>query len=119
MQTDEKLMPLFQKDTDGSTMKTKVRWERARRRSRTDKQLVQARRNYTIVEYMPSGELIFDIRVEKAPGAGETVGHVLTRLAFLRHADSQIPHLRPRTAVERARRDGHQACDCPRGERRE
>lgn len=58
-QTNEKLIPLFEKDTDGSVMSRK---------------LVQPRRNYSIVEYQPTGELVFDIRVEKAPGAGETVG---------------------------------------------
>ncbi|KIR39592.1 plasma membrane protein [Cryptococcus deuterogattii 99/473] len=61
--TDEHMMPLFDKDTDGSTL------------SRT---FVQPRRNYTIVEYTPQSELIFDIRVEKSQGAGETVGYRVT-----------------------------------------
>jgi hypothetical protein len=59
MQTNERLIPLFTNDTDGKPMSRK---------------LVQARRNYTIVEYLPTGELVFDIRVEKSQGLGETVG---------------------------------------------
>jgi len=58
-QTNEKLIPLFTKDTDGKPMSRK---------------LVQARRNYAIVEYKQTGELVFDIRVERSPGSGDTVG---------------------------------------------
>ncbi|WVQ79519.1 hypothetical protein IAT38_001618 [Cryptococcus sp. DSM 104549] len=58
--TDETMLPLFDKDTDGSTLKRK---------------LVQPRRNYASVEYLPGGELEFDIRVEKSQGAGETVSY--------------------------------------------
>ncbi|EIW72301.1 hypothetical protein TREMEDRAFT_25176 [Tremella mesenterica DSM 1558] len=58
--TDEMMVPLFDKDTDGTPMKRK---------------LAQPRRNYTIVQYLSSGELEFDIRVEKSQGAGETVSY--------------------------------------------
>jgi hypothetical protein len=43
-----------------------------------DDQLVQARRNYAIVNYLPqSAELEFDFRVEKSVGSGETVGYAV------------------------------------------
>ncbi|OWT39249.1 plasma membrane protein [Cryptococcus neoformans Bt1] len=61
--TDEHMIPLFGKDTDGSTLSRKF---------------VQPRRNYAIVEYTPQSELLFDIRVEKSQGAGETVGYPVT-----------------------------------------
>jgi hypothetical protein len=36
------------------------------------------RRNWcSITLEQPSGELLFDIRVEKAKGHGETIGHVI------------------------------------------
>jgi hypothetical protein len=63
---------------------------------------VQARRNYTIVEYMPSGELIFDIRVEKAPGVGETVGYVWSLIAESARSDGKVSYLRSCSAMERA-----------------
>lgn len=38
-----------------------------------EKQFVQPRRNYAIVEYLQeTGDLVFDIRVEKTQGGGET-----------------------------------------------
>ncbi|KAH9977284.1 hypothetical protein BGW80DRAFT_1435953 [Lactifluus volemus] len=52
--TDEEMFPLFAKDTDGS----------------------KPRRNWcSITLEQPSGELLFDIRVEKARGHGETIGY--------------------------------------------
>jgi hypothetical protein len=57
------MVPLFLKETDGS--------KKSRPR-------VQARRNYTAVEYMESGELVFDFRVEKEQGLGETVSYPIT-----------------------------------------
>lgn len=57
-QTDEIMIPLFVTDTDGKPMA---------------KKFVQPRRNYAAVEYTEKGELVFDIRVEKAQGAGETI----------------------------------------------
>lgn len=58
-QTDEKMLKLFTKDTDGSRIK---------------RPYVLARRNYTSVVYDErTGELHFEFRVEKAPGVGETV----------------------------------------------
>ncbi|WWC95300.1 hypothetical protein V866_002161 [Kwoniella sp. B9012] len=58
--TDEIMIPLFLKDTDGSASKLKTALNR---------------RNYTAVEYNNNGELVFDIRVEKSQGAGETVSY--------------------------------------------
>jgi len=63
MNTDERMIPLFEKETDGSK----------KRRPR-----VQARRNYTAVEYKQTGELVFDFRVEKEQGLGETVSYPIT-----------------------------------------
>lgn len=34
---------------------------------------MQPRRNYAAIDYLPSGDLLFDIRVEKQPGKGETM----------------------------------------------
>jgi hypothetical protein len=43
------------------------------------------RRNYTSVEYSTlKGDLIFDIRVEKEKGAGESVGFVFSSSHSLR-----------------------------------
>ena len=53
------MVPLFDKDTDGSSLKHK---------------LALNRRNYAAVDYEPdSGRLRFDFRVEKAQGEGETI----------------------------------------------
>ncbi|ORY35022.1 putative plasma membrane protein [Naematelia encephala] len=61
--TDETMIPLFKTDTDGRPMKKKI---------------VQPRRNYAAVEYEEStGNLVFDFRVEKAQGAGETVSYLV------------------------------------------
>ncbi|KAI9511315.1 hypothetical protein F5148DRAFT_1274284 [Russula earlei] len=58
--TDEEMVALFQKDTDGSKPKSHY---------------IMGRRNWcSITLKEPSGDLSFDIRVEKAKGRGETVG---------------------------------------------
>jgi hypothetical protein len=60
-ETDETMIPLFLKDPDGSARKQKY---------------IMARRNWCAVDYDSSnGDLIFDIRVEKQKGYGETVGY--------------------------------------------
>ncbi|CAG7846587.1 SubName: Full=Uncharacterized protein {ECO:0000313/EMBL:CCA69829.1} [Serendipita indica DSM 11827] len=60
-QTDETMIPLFQKDTNGKPPKSKN---------------IMGRRNYAIVEYdSKTEELQFDIRVEKQKGVGTTVGY--------------------------------------------
>jgi hypothetical protein len=57
--TDERMLKLFDKDTDGSPLK---------------RPYVIARRNYASIIYDENtGELNFEIRVEKAPGVGESV----------------------------------------------
>jgi len=59
--TDEEMFPLFAKDTDGSKPRS---------------QYIMAKRNWcSITLEQPSGELLFDIRVEKARGHGETIGY--------------------------------------------
>ena len=51
---------LFDKDTDGSKPKS---------------QYIMGRRNWCCITLQqPSGDLLFDIRVEKEKGHGETVG---------------------------------------------
>ena len=55
-------VPLFKKDTDGTPLKAN---------------LVMGRRNWCQVEWdQPSGDLIFDIRVERAQGHGNSVRYV-------------------------------------------
>jgi hypothetical protein len=52
--------PLFEKDTDGSKPKS---------------QYIMGRRNWCSISLkQPSGDLLFDMRVEKEKGHGETVG---------------------------------------------
>lgn len=58
--TDETMLPIFNKDTDGSTLK---------------RPFILARRNYASIDYMENGALRFDIRVEREQGAGETVSY--------------------------------------------
>ncbi|KAI0253869.1 hypothetical protein BJV78DRAFT_1189908 [Lactifluus subvellereus] len=59
--TDEEMFPLFTKDTDGSKPKS---------------QYIMGRRNWcSITLEHPSEELLFDIRVEKKKGHGETIGY--------------------------------------------
>ena len=53
-------VPLFEKDTNGSKPKSHY---------------IMGRRNWCSVTLkQQSGDLLFDIRVEKEPGSGETVG---------------------------------------------
>lgn len=73
--TDEKMIPLFEKDTDGSKLSRKVGGGQSCSPIDADVQLVQPRRNYAAVDYLDNGELRFDFRVEKAQGAGETVSY--------------------------------------------
>ncbi|KAK7689123.1 hypothetical protein QCA50_007814 [Cerrena zonata] len=62
MDTDESMMPVFEVDTDGSAPKSKY---------------IMGRRNWCSVTWDPaSGDLVFDIRVEKRKGYGETVGYI-------------------------------------------
>ncbi|KAI0253864.1 hypothetical protein BJV78DRAFT_1371871 [Lactifluus subvellereus] len=59
--TDEEMFPLFSKDADGSKPKS---------------QYIMGRRNWcSITLEHPSEELLFDIRVEKKKGHGETIGY--------------------------------------------
>ncbi|KAI0290515.1 hypothetical protein BC826DRAFT_1092547 [Russula brevipes] len=59
--TDEEMIPIFDKDTDGSKPKS---------------QYIMGRRNWcSITLKLPSRDLLFDIRVEKEKGRGETVGY--------------------------------------------
>jgi hypothetical protein len=59
--TDEVMVPLFATDTDGSSRKQKY---------------IMGRRNWCIIETDPNtGELLFDVRVEKAKGEGNSVGY--------------------------------------------
>lgn len=75
------MIPLFSEDTDGSPLKRKVgiaggppagSRSSASMPRLTILQLVLARRNYASVDYLESGELLFDFRIEKSQGAGET-----------------------------------------------
>ena len=60
VQTDEVMVPLFAKSPSGQ--KTKYKY-------------VAGARNYTTVEWDgKSGDLVFEIRVEKVKGYGETEG---------------------------------------------
>lgn len=66
-------MPLFETDTDGSAPKNKY---------------IMGRRNWCAVKWdSASGDLVFDIRVEKQKGYGETVGYVHD-VSFLLHAST-------------------------------
>ena len=56
-------MPLFTRDPDGTP--------------RTKNKFIMARRNWCAVWWDPnSGEMIFDIRVEREKGIGESIGYV-------------------------------------------
>ncbi|KAI0747647.1 hypothetical protein C8Q80DRAFT_1353629 [Daedaleopsis nitida] len=63
-ETDETMIPAFEKDTDGkSSPKSKY---------------IMGKRNWCSVKYdATSGELVWDIRVEIAKGRGETTGYVV------------------------------------------
>lgn len=55
-------MPIFEKEPDGSSRKQKI---------------VMGRRNYcTAIWEEATGDLVFDVRVEKEKGHGETVGYI-------------------------------------------
>ncbi|KAL1409475.1 hypothetical protein Q8F55_003458 [Vanrija albida] len=58
--TDEMMLPIFDKDTDGKKQR---------------KPYVLPRRNYTAIQYLDTGDLLFDLRVEKFKGAGDTVSY--------------------------------------------
>ncbi|KAG8704747.1 hypothetical protein FRC08_002055 [Ceratobasidium sp. 394] len=61
--TDESMIPLFQKDTNGQPLKQKF---------------IMGRRNYTSVDLDErTGDLVFDIRIEESKGVGRTVGYVV------------------------------------------
>ncbi|KAG7452679.1 uncharacterized protein BT62DRAFT_880537 [Guyanagaster necrorhizus] len=61
VETDETMLPLFSKDTDGSYRKLRY---------------IMGRRNWCSVDWeQSSGDLMFDIRVEKEKGLGITVGY--------------------------------------------
>lgn len=60
-ETDETMVPLFTKDTDGSSRKQKY---------------IMGRRNWCSINWAAnSAELVFDIRVEKEKGAGRTASY--------------------------------------------
>ncbi|KDQ59418.1 hypothetical protein JAAARDRAFT_77553 [Jaapia argillacea MUCL 33604] len=62
--TDETMIPLFSKDTNGATLKNKY---------------IMGRRNWCSVWWEDTtGELVFDIRVEKEKGCGESVGYAVS-----------------------------------------
>jgi hypothetical protein len=59
--TDETMIPVFSKDTNGTSRKQKY---------------IMARRNWCSVNWdHATGDLLFDIRVEKEKGIGNTVGY--------------------------------------------
>ncbi|KZV71815.1 hypothetical protein PENSPDRAFT_650377 [Peniophora sp. CONT] len=60
--TDETMIPIFQTDTDGSKQKSPY---------------IIGRRNWCAIFLdHTSGDLVFDLRVEKVKGHGETVGYI-------------------------------------------
>ncbi|KIY65027.1 hypothetical protein CYLTODRAFT_76394 [Cylindrobasidium torrendii FP15055 ss-10] len=60
-QIDETMVPLFAKDTDGSSRKAKF---------------IMGRRNWCSADWdETTGDLVYEIRVEKEKGLGETVGY--------------------------------------------
>ncbi|KAF8232307.1 hypothetical protein L208DRAFT_1272706 [Tricholoma matsutake] len=63
IETDEAMIPIFDTETNGTPRKQKF---------------IMGRRNWCQVEWDPrTGELIFDIRVEKDKGLGQTVGYAI------------------------------------------
>jgi len=61
--TDEEMLPLFTQDTDGTPSKSRF---------------IMGRRNWCSIRWdQKTGELSFDIRVEKQKGVGETVGYLV------------------------------------------
>lgn len=66
-------IPLFAMDTNGSSRKHKY---------------IMARRNWCSVNWVPAtGDLLFDIRVEKEKGIGSTVGYVYLFFCMCRISD--------------------------------
>ncbi|KAF8479014.1 hypothetical protein DFH94DRAFT_693399 [Russula ochroleuca] len=64
LDTDEEMVALFEKDTD--------------EKSKPKSHYIMGRRNWcSITMKQPSGDLLFDIRVEKEQGHGETVGYTI------------------------------------------
>ncbi|KAH9857680.1 hypothetical protein C2E23DRAFT_286396 [Lenzites betulinus] len=62
-QTDETMVPIFDKDTDGSQPKSKY---------------IMGRRNWCSVRWDPTtGDIIWDIRVEIRKGYGQTTGYAI------------------------------------------
>jgi len=63
IETDETMVPLFSTETDGQSRKQKF---------------IMGKRNWCMVDWEEqTGELVFDIRVEKEKGRGKTVGYRL------------------------------------------
>ncbi|KAF9009415.1 hypothetical protein BDQ17DRAFT_1348058 [Cyathus striatus] len=61
--TDETMIPLFEKDTEGKNQKQKY---------------IMGQRNWCQVDYdLHTGDIIFDIRVERQKGYGVTVGYAV------------------------------------------
>ncbi|KIY51015.1 hypothetical protein FISHEDRAFT_37727 [Fistulina hepatica ATCC 64428] len=68
--TDETMLPVFAKDTDGSACKQKY---------------IIGRRNYCQIDWdAKTGDLVFDIRLEKEKGIGQTVGRVYSSWMLFR-----------------------------------
>ncbi|KAI0350240.1 hypothetical protein OH77DRAFT_1431241 [Trametes cingulata] len=62
-ETDETMVPIFEKDADGTQPKSKY---------------IMGRRNWCSVRWEPgSGDLVYDIRVEMRKGYGQTAGYVI------------------------------------------
>ncbi|KAG6919956.1 hypothetical protein DXG01_013305 [Tephrocybe rancida] len=67
-ETDETMIPLFQNETNGTPRKQKF---------------IMGRRNWCAVDWDErSGDVVFDIRVEKEKGLGETVGNVVYKIFY-------------------------------------
>ncbi|KAF9050660.1 hypothetical protein BDZ89DRAFT_1057108 [Hymenopellis radicata] len=63
METDETMIPLFAQDTDGSSRKSKH---------------IMGRRNWCSIGWDDmTGDLVYDLRVEKEKGMGESVGYTV------------------------------------------
>ncbi|KAF8631431.1 hypothetical protein AX17_005108 [Amanita inopinata Kibby_2008] len=63
IETDETMLPIFSNDTNGSARKQKH---------------VMGRRNWCQVDWDPSsGDLVFDLRIEKEKGLGTSVGYAV------------------------------------------
>jgi len=61
--TDETMVPLFEKDTNGTASKSKF---------------IMGRRNWCKIDWEPTtGDLVFSIQVEKEKGIGETVAYAV------------------------------------------